>query len=146
MSARRRRALHTGTGGVVSSEMGSRRSATSSPPPRIARPPASLQPRQPRVRSAAELAPTQVLEARDIRRKRPPFLSFLLRMSTLRRLGRIVSLLAIDFGGLAAAIFTSLLLKEAVRGNVDVHNAAHGTRQFLAFAYLLTALLFARSG
>jgi exopolysaccharide biosynthesis polyprenyl glycosylphosphotransferase len=98
-------------------------------------------------RSADELAPATVeLAEYDIRRKRPPALSFLLRMSTMRRLGRVVSLLALDFGGLALAIFTSLLLKEAVRGNVDVHNAAHGTRQFLAFAYLLTALLFARSG
>jgi exopolysaccharide biosynthesis polyprenyl glycosylphosphotransferase len=127
--------------------MGSRRSATSTPPTRITRKPASL-PTQPALaRAAAELAPVHVDPAEhDIRRKRPPALSFLLRMSTMRRLGRVVSLLALDFGGLALAIFTSLLLKEAVRGNVDLNNAAHGTRQFLAFAYLLTALLFARSG
>ena len=34
---------------------------------------------------------------RDVRRKRPPALSFLLRMDTLRRVARVVSLLALDF-------------------------------------------------
>jgi exopolysaccharide biosynthesis polyprenyl glycosylphosphotransferase len=83
---------------------------------------------------------------RDIRRKRPPALSFLLRMATARRLARVLSLLALDFGGVALAIFTALVLKEAVHGRVNTAHAYHGTRQFLAFAYLLTALLFARSG
>jgi exopolysaccharide biosynthesis polyprenyl glycosylphosphotransferase len=82
----------------------------------------------------------------DIRRKRPPALSFLLRMSTARRLARVLSLLALDFGGVALAIFTALVLKEAVHGVVNTANALHGTKQFLPFAYLLTALLFARSG
>ena len=83
---------------------------------------------------------------RDIRRKRPPVLSFLLRMSTMRRLGRIVSLFALDFGGVAVAIFTALVLKQTIQGHLDTTAAAHGTKQFLPFAYLLTALLFARSG
>ena len=86
------------------------------------------------------------LPERDIRSKRPPALSFLLRMSTLRRSARVLSLLALDFAGVALAIFTALVLKEAVRGNVTAANDYHGTKQFLAFAYLLTALLFARSG
>ncbi|HEY4450470.1 MAG TPA: sugar transferase [Solirubrobacteraceae bacterium] len=130
----------------MSSEMESRQSATSTPPTRIRRKPGPPPSRPALVaRPAAEPATVELAE-HDIRRKRPPALSFLLRMSTLRRGARVLSLLALDFGGLALAIFTSLLLKEAVRGNVDVQNAAHGTRQFLAFAYLLTALLFARSG
>ena len=83
---------------------------------------------------------------RDMRRKRPPALSFLLRLATARRLARIVSLLALDFMGVALAIFTALILKEAVHGHVVPSNAVHGTKQFLPFAYLLTALLFARSG
>ena len=83
---------------------------------------------------------------RDIRRKRPPALSFLLRMSTLRRAARVVSLLALDFAGVALAIFTALVLKEVAHGGVVVADAYHGTKQFLPFAYLLTALLFARSG
>jgi exopolysaccharide biosynthesis polyprenyl glycosylphosphotransferase len=83
---------------------------------------------------------------RDIRSKRPPVLSFVLRMSTARRLLRVVSLLALDFAGVALAIWTALVLKELVHGRVDVTTATHGTERFLPFAYLLTALLFARSG
>jgi exopolysaccharide biosynthesis polyprenyl glycosylphosphotransferase len=86
------------------------------------------------------------LPDRDIRSKRPPALAFLLRMSTMRRGARVTSLLMLDFAGIVFAIFTALALKEAVHGNVVAANAYHGTKQFLAFAYLLTALLFARSG
>lgn len=83
---------------------------------------------------------------RDIRRRRPPLLSFLLRFSTMRRMGRVGALLVLDFAGVALAIFTALVLKEAVHGKVDLEDALHGTERFLPFAYLLTALLFARSG
>src|SRR5437588_2509005 len=131
---------------------------TSTPPARRARHP--VPPKTPRQQPAPARfqtpapgaarpdAPTEHLEAldRDIRQKRPPALSFLLRMATLRRLARVVSLLALDFAGVALAIFTALLLKEAVHGSVDTTNAIEGTKQFLPFAYLLTALLFARSG
>jgi exopolysaccharide biosynthesis polyprenyl glycosylphosphotransferase len=82
----------------------------------------------------------------DIRRKRPPALSFLLRMSTVRRGARVLSLLALDFAGVALAIFTALVLKELVHGPVLAENAVEQTKHFLPFAYLLTALLFARSG
>jgi exopolysaccharide biosynthesis polyprenyl glycosylphosphotransferase len=82
----------------------------------------------------------------DMRRKRPPALSFLLRMATARRVARVVTLLALDFVGVSLAIFTALVLKEAIHGRVAPSDAVHGTKQFLAFAYLLTALLFARSG
>jgi exopolysaccharide biosynthesis polyprenyl glycosylphosphotransferase len=67
-------------------------------------------------------------------------------MATLRRFARVLSLLALDFAGVALAIFTALILKEAVHGTVDSTTAMHGTERFLPFAYLLTALLFARSG
>jgi exopolysaccharide biosynthesis polyprenyl glycosylphosphotransferase len=83
---------------------------------------------------------------RDVRSKRPPAISFLLRMDTLRRVARVVSLLALDFLGVALAIFTALALKEAILGDFKVTPAYHETRSILAFAYLLTALLFARSG
>ncbi|HXP28492.1 MAG TPA: sugar transferase, partial [Solirubrobacteraceae bacterium] len=82
-----------------------------------------------------------------MRRKRPPALSLLLRMSTARRGARVLSLLALDFVGVALAIFTSLILKALVRdGAVQFHPALHETERILPFAYLLTALLFARSG
>ncbi|HSZ69029.1 MAG TPA: sugar transferase [Solirubrobacteraceae bacterium] len=83
---------------------------------------------------------------RDMRRKRPPAISFLLRVETARRVARVLSLLALDFAGLTLAIFTALLLKAAVLGHVDATQAYEETKQILAFAYLVTALLFARSG
>jgi exopolysaccharide biosynthesis polyprenyl glycosylphosphotransferase len=82
---------------------------------------------------------------RDIRRKRPPIVSFLLRTSTFWRMARVVSLLALDFAGVALAIFTALVLKEAVHGRVQAVHSRETTEHFLPFAYLLTALLFARS-
>jgi exopolysaccharide biosynthesis polyprenyl glycosylphosphotransferase len=83
---------------------------------------------------------------RDMRRKRSPALSFLLRAETARRAARVLTLLALDFAGLSAAIFTALVLKAAVLSHVSVHGAYEEARSILAFGYLLTALLFARSG
>jgi len=82
----------------------------------------------------------------DMRRKRPPALSFALRIATLSRVARVVSLLALDFVGVALAIFTALILKAIVLDHVEVSAAVHETERILAFSYLLTALLFARSG
>ena len=81
----------------------------------------------------------------DVRRKRPPALWLLLRMDTARHLARVVSLLALDFVAVSAAILTALVVKAAVRGHVDVNAAVHETKHILAFTYLVTALLFARS-
>ena len=81
-----------------------------------------------------------------MRSKRPPALSFLLRMDTARRAGRVILLLALDFAGVALAIFTALALKELVLGSPNATHAYEETRHFIPFAYLLTALLFARSG
>ena len=65
------------------------------------------------------------LPERDVRRKRPPALSFLLRMDTLRRLAaRSCSLLALDFVGVFAAIFTALMLKAALRGDAWASHAS----------------------
>jgi exopolysaccharide biosynthesis polyprenyl glycosylphosphotransferase len=83
---------------------------------------------------------------RDARRRRPPALSFVLRVETVRRAARVLTLLALDFVGLSAAIFTALVLKAAVLSEVSVHGAYAETRSILAFAYLVMALLFARSG
>jgi exopolysaccharide biosynthesis polyprenyl glycosylphosphotransferase len=91
-------------------------------------------------------APALRLPERDVRRKRPPALSFLLRMETLRRVSRVVSLLLVDFVALYAAIFTALIIKAQVRGTPDLGAVLHETRRTVAFAYLITVLLFARSG
>jgi exopolysaccharide biosynthesis polyprenyl glycosylphosphotransferase len=86
-----------------------------------------------------------VLPQRDVRRKRPPALSFLLRWETARRVGRVATLMALDFGGVSLGIFTALILKAAVVGPLNWHNALEGTKDVVSFAYLLTVLLFARS-
>ena len=101
-----------------------------------------------RTREATPLTGARVgLPPTDIRRKRPPALSFLLRWETLRRLSRVLSLLALDFVGVFAAIFTALMLKAVVQhGTWAWHESFVEARQTVAFAYLVTALLFARSG
>jgi exopolysaccharide biosynthesis polyprenyl glycosylphosphotransferase len=87
------------------------------------------------------------LPPQDVRRKRPPALSFLLRMETLRRGLRFATLLATDFAGLFAALFTALMVKAVVLGRPDPWRASYDEAvDTIAFAYLITALLFARSG
>jgi exopolysaccharide biosynthesis polyprenyl glycosylphosphotransferase len=81
----------------------------------------------------------------DVRRRRPPLLSFLLRWETMRRVGRVGSLMAIDFAGLFLALFTALVVKEALtRGHVRWDASLSATGDAISFAYLLTVLLFAK--
>ena len=84
------------------------------------------------------------LPERDVRRKKPPFLSFLLRWETLRRVARVISLLAIDFIGVVAALFTAVMVKLAVHGDGSASLAWHDVKHWIAFAYLITVLSFAR--
>jgi hypothetical protein len=101
---------------------------------------------EPERRTAATAPlPDVHLPERDVRRKRPPVLSFLLRMETMRAGARIAALLALDLLGVAGAIFTALALKEIVLGELAVEAIADQTREIVAFVYLITALLFARS-
>jgi exopolysaccharide biosynthesis polyprenyl glycosylphosphotransferase len=86
-----------------------------------------------------------VLPPRDVRRKRPPLLSFLLRWETARRVLRVASLMLVDLAGVSLGIFSALILKAAVVGPLDVDNALQGAKDVVSFAYLLTVLLFARS-
>lgn len=83
---------------------------------------------------------------RDVRRKRPPALSFLLRMDTLRRALRIVSLFALDALGVYAAILAALETKSLVRGGATLAENVEQAYHYATFAFLITALLFARSG
>jgi exopolysaccharide biosynthesis polyprenyl glycosylphosphotransferase len=117
------------------------------PPTRQALNPETRTPVPPRPSArAAQPAPAPgSLPEYDVRRKRPPLLSFLLRMDTLRSGARIVSLLAVDFAGVFAAIFTALALKDAVLGDVNVRESLEQTLDIVAFAYLVTVMLFARS-
>jgi len=86
------------------------------------------------------------LPERDMRAKRPPVLSFLLRWVTVRRIARVVSLMAIDFAGIFLAIFTALCLKAAVRDAWEPRVSWGTTREYVPFAFLVASLLFARSG
>jgi FlaA1/EpsC-like NDP-sugar epimerase len=92
--------------------------------------------------------PATLLELpfRDMRAKRPPLLSFLLRWETLRRVGRASVLLTLDFTGVTVAILSALCLKAAALGAWDFQASLTETQDNVAFAYLLTVLLFARSG
>jgi exopolysaccharide biosynthesis polyprenyl glycosylphosphotransferase len=82
----------------------------------------------------------------DVRRKRPPLLSFLLRWETLRRVARVLSLMALDLAAVALALFTALALRALWRDTWDFQGVVDTTKDNVSFAFLLTALLFARSG
>ena len=86
-----------------------------------------------------------VFPERDVRRKRPPVISFLLRADTVRKILRVTILLALDFIGVGAALMTATLIKLALRSTASVHAAWAYVRPTLAFAYLVTVLLFARA-
>ena len=83
---------------------------------------------------------------RDMRSKRPPRCRSCCAWTPCAAIVRVLSLLVLDLFGVSLAIFTALALKEALLSSVDAHSVYEGTRSILAFAYLLTALLFARSG
>jgi exopolysaccharide biosynthesis polyprenyl glycosylphosphotransferase len=93
----------------------------------------------------AVAATTLRLPDRDMRRKRPPALSFLVRWSTVRQLARIAVLLVIDFVGLYAAILTALIIKAVVYDQYNFAVAFAETRRTIAFGFLVMVLLFARS-
>ena len=80
-----------------------------------------------------------------MRRKRPPVLSFVLRLETLRRIARVVSLLAIDYVGVVGALFSALMVKLALGDGFNLMTGWHETQQWIAFAYLVTVLMFARA-
>jgi exopolysaccharide biosynthesis polyprenyl glycosylphosphotransferase len=105
--------------------------------------PTQTPPRQPRSGQAPPIA----LPSVDMRRKRPPLLAFLLRLETLRKAVRVVSLLALDFAALFAALSIALMVKAVLQDGDWAWNASFGeARDNMAFVYLVTVLLFARSG
>jgi len=86
-----------------------------------------------------------VLPRRDVRRKRPPGVSFLLRLETLRRVGRIASLLVCDYAAVFLAIWTALAVKTGIQGDFVLREVTDETEGYVGFAFLITVLLFARS-
>ena len=97
-----------------------------------------------RVHGASEIAGALVFAARDVRQKRPPLLSLMLRLATLRRIARVLSLLALDYVGVAGALFTALFVKTAIKGHPNAASAWREMDHWAAFAYLVTVLMFAR--
>jgi exopolysaccharide biosynthesis polyprenyl glycosylphosphotransferase len=92
-------------------------------------------------------APDFALSEKDVRRKRPPVLTFLLRLDTLRKIVRVCVLLTLDFFGVYMAILTALWLKAGLlTGDWVLRSQAAQTAELFDFAFLLTVLLFARSG
>jgi exopolysaccharide biosynthesis polyprenyl glycosylphosphotransferase len=87
----------------------------------------------------------RALPDRDVRRKRPPVLSFVLRLEKLRRIARVASLLAIDYVGVVGAVFSTLMVKLALGDSFNLTTGWDETRQWIAFAYLVTVLMFARA-
>src|SRR4051794_40236939 len=82
----------------------------------------------------------------DVRRKRPPALSFLLRMETLRRASRVGSLLILDFTCLLSALIVAPMVKAVIRdGDWAWEASLTEARRTVAFAFLVMVLLFARS-
>lgn len=104
-----------------------------------------LKEEQPLPPDAAQTALPLPLPERDVRLKRPPLLSFLMRLETLRRIVRVISLMALDFAGVFLGIFTALCVKAAVQNGWDPAASFDETQRTVAFAYLVTVLLFARS-
>ena len=98
--------------------------------------------------ATAARAATAALPAQDVRRRKPPLLSFLLRTEMLRRGLRVLTLLVVDFAALFGALFTALMVKALLVGSrIDPWTASYQeAADTIAFAYLVTALLFARSG
>ena len=82
---------------------------------------------------------------RDVRARKPNLLGALRRANAPQRLARVVSLLALDFSAIWAAIFSALALKELVRGTYVFDKVSGQTWDYLPFVFLVTALLFARS-
>jgi exopolysaccharide biosynthesis polyprenyl glycosylphosphotransferase len=93
---------------------------------------------------AADAATSVPLPDRDIRRKRPPVLSFVLRLETLRRVARVLSLLVLDFIGVVGALFTAVMVKLAVHAQLHAAVAWRDIKHWIPFAYLVTVLAFAR--
>jgi exopolysaccharide biosynthesis polyprenyl glycosylphosphotransferase len=106
--------------------------------------PVQEKPGQVEGRNGVSAEPAAALPRRDVRRKRPPGLSFLLRVETVRRIARVASLLILDYVGVAGAMTTAMFLKLAVLGDPSVAVAWQEAHRWTAFAYLVTVLMFAR--
>jgi exopolysaccharide biosynthesis polyprenyl glycosylphosphotransferase len=101
------------------------------------------------VKELQELNPQDAglsLPARDIRARKAPVRSALIRYEAVRRLTRVVILTVLDIAGVFGAIWTALELKALLNGKSDLTVSFHQTQDVAPLAILVTLLLFARSG
>jgi exopolysaccharide biosynthesis polyprenyl glycosylphosphotransferase len=83
---------------------------------------------------------------RDIRAVRPYFVRSLLNGPNYRRVTRFASLLLLDLIGVYWSIYSALAIKELVHGDYVASKIQDTASELVAFAYLVTVLLFARNG
>ena len=98
----------------------------------------------PLIKELREVEPAGLPE-RDVRAGRP-LLSGILRFDTLRALARILTLSALDLGGLLLAIYTALLVKAAITSPDQVGQMWGQAKDYFPLGGLVMLLLFARSG
>jgi exopolysaccharide biosynthesis polyprenyl glycosylphosphotransferase len=85
------------------------------------------------------------LPARDMRAPRPYLLGALLRLEVMRRVVRLIVLLAVDLAGLVLGIWTALEVKQAILGGPGFGFAFEQALEVAPLAGLVMVLLFARS-
>src|SRR5918912_84650 len=83
---------------------------------------------------------------RDVRARQQNLLAARRQAHAPQRLGRVLSLLALDLGAIWSAIFTALAFKELVRGTFVLDKVSAQAWDYLPFVFLVTALVFALSG
>jgi exopolysaccharide biosynthesis polyprenyl glycosylphosphotransferase len=100
------------------------------------------------VKELQELKPQDAvgLPARDVRARKAPIRSALIRYEALRRLTRVLTLGALDVAGVFVAIWTALELKAVINQKSDLTLSFNQTQDVAPLAILVTMLLFARSG
>ena len=86
------------------------------------------------------------LPERDARARRPLILSTILRLDTLRRGMRVLTLLWMDVTGLFLAIWTALAIKAAIQDPDQLKLVQAQAEDVAPLATLVMVLLFARSG
>ncbi len=99
------------------------------------------------VNELKELKPHEAagLSARDVRARKAPIRSALIRWETMRRVFRVITLAALDIAGIFLAIWTALELKAVVNGKPDLAISFDQATDVAPLAVLVTLLLFARS-
>ncbi len=100
-----------------------------------------------RRRIASGIAETDHREvSRDVRARKPNVVAALMSSHAIERAARVASLLALDLLGTIAALFTALAVKQLVQDTFVLDRVWSTTTEYAPFVFLVTALLFARSG